>query len=240
MMDCAQYRRAKLANPHDDAPELARHLSQCAVCPAWTEKLLRFERKLERAVRVGPPGGATAPEASGRVLSFRGRHSRMPGGWLAMAASVLVGLVLAGGLWLAAPHASLAADVVGHMAEEPGAWTRTDVPVPAPELNAVLRHAHVRLRPEAGMVSYARSCAFRGHKVPHLVVQTAMGPVTVMVLVHESVAEPEPFDEQGYRGLIVPVPGHGSLAVLARNSEGDLAAVEQVAARVGNAIEWTG
>ena len=24
------------------------------------------------------------------------------------------------------------------------------------------------------------------------------------------------FDEQGYRGVIVPVPGHGSLAVLTR------------------------
>ena len=38
--------------------------------------------------------------------------------------------------------------------------------------------------------------------VPHLVVQTEMGPVTVMVLVHESVAKPVPFEEQGYRGVI--------------------------------------
>ena len=38
----------------------------------------------------------------------------------------------------------------------------------------------------AGLVSYANSCVFRGHHVPHLVVQTEAGPVTVMVLVHES------------------------------------------------------
>ncbi len=39
--------------------------------------------------------------------------------WLTMAASVLVAAGIAGGLWLAAPGASLAADVVSHMAEEP-------------------------------------------------------------------------------------------------------------------------
>ena len=157
-----------------------------------------------------------------------------------MAASVLVGLVLAGGLWIAAPHASLAAGVVAHMAGEPQAWTRTDMPVPSPELEFVLRNTHMRLRPDAGMVTYAQSCLFRGHRVPHLVVQTDMGPVTVMVLVHESVSKPTLFDEEGYRGVILPVAGHGSLAVLAKDQSGDLASVEKVAAQVQAAIEWTG
>ena len=65
----------------------------------------------------------------------------------------------------------------------------------------------LRLKPDAGVVSYASSCTFRGYKVPHLVVQTASGPVTVMVLVHEAVRHATQFDEQGYRGTIVPVPG---------------------------------
>ena len=78
----------------------------------------------------------------------------------------------------------------------------------------MLRDSHVRLAAGAGVVSYASSCAFRGHHVPHLVIQTESGPVTVMVLVHERVQKPVQFDEQGYRGVIVPVAGHGSLAVL--------------------------
>ena len=98
----------------------------------------------------------------------------------------------------------------------------------------------MRLRPDAGMVSYAQSCLFRGHHVPHLVVQTGMGPVTVMVLVHENVAAARMFDKGGYRGTIVPVPGHGSIAVLVKGDEGDLAQVESVAARVKDAIVWTG
>jgi hypothetical protein len=234
MIDCSQYRRAMLANPHDTEVELAAHRASCGECAAYTERLLRFEGKLERALRVQPPDAANV------VTALRPPRTPVPRKWLALAASVLLGAGIAGALWLAAPHTSLAADVVAHMAGEPQAWTRTDVPVPAPELDFVLRNAHMRLLPDAGLVSYAQSCLFRGHRVPHLVVQSGMGPVTVMVLVHESVSKPTPFDEHGYRGTLLPVAGHGSLAVLAKDQSGNLAAVESVASRVRAAIEWTG
>ena len=157
-----------------------------------------------------------------------------------MAASVLVALVVAGGLWLGAPKSSLAADVVTHMAGEPQAWRRTDVPVPMPALEDVLRNSRLRLGTGAGIVSYAASCEFRGHRVPHLVVQTESGPVTVMVLVHEHVHQSAQFDEQGYRGVIVPVAGHGSLAVLTHGPSTDMTTVEHIAARVLDSIVWTG
>jgi len=163
-----------------------------------------------------------------------------------MAASVLMALAVAGGLWLSAPGPSLAADVVTHMREEPQAWRRTDVPVPGSQLEHVLRDSHLRLvagtgtGAGAGVVSYASSCLFRGHHVPHLVMQTEAGPVTVMVLVHEHVSKPVQFDEQGYRGVIVPVAGHGSLAVLTRGPATDVKTIEAIAHRVLDSIVWTG
>jgi Protein of unknown function (DUF3379) len=226
MIGCAEFRKAVLADPHGDAPELAAHLASCPECPAYLQRLLRFEGRLERALRV---------DAGARSGSRRGHVHR---GWLAMAASVAAVLVVAGTLWVGAPHSSLAADVVAHMAGEPQAWKRTDVPVPAPDLDRVLGREHMRLDPRVGTVSYAQSCSFRGHTVPHLVVQTGMGPVTVMVLTHDTVSQPVPFDEEGYRGVIVPTPRHGSLAVLARGSDAHLAQVEQVAERVESAIVW--
>ncbi|MGD0503113.1 MAG: DUF3379 family protein [Steroidobacteraceae bacterium] len=236
MIDCSQYRRAMLANPHDPDAELAAHRDGCGECAAYTERLLRFEGKLGRALRVHPPDAVKG----GVVTALRPRRSPVVRKWLALAASVLLGVGIAGTLWLAAPHTSLAADVVAHMAGEPQAWTRTDVPVPTPELDFVLRNTHMRLRPDAGVVSYAQSCLFRGHHVPHLVVQTDMGPVTVMVLVHESVSKPTPFDEDGYRGVLLPVAGHGSIAVLAKDQSGNLHSVESLAARVRADIDWTG
>ncbi len=226
MTDCVHYRRAILANPRAADPVLRMHRESCPECSGFTDRLLRFELRLEHALRVNAPTEAT-------VWGMRR-------GWLAMAASVLIVLLVAAGLWLAAPHPTLAADVVAHMAGEPQAWARTDVPVPPAELTLVLRDAHMRLNPNAGTVSYASSCRFRGRMVPHLVVQTEMGPITVMVLVHESVGKPVAFEEQGYRGVILPVPGHGSLAVLGRGPDADLSAVEEIAARVQRAIVWTG
>jgi hypothetical protein len=241
MTDCAHYRRALLAQPHDADPALHEHLATCRDCTLFAERVLRFESELLRALRVEPltkePPRALAP-----VVPLRAKRSRGPlgfrAGWPAMAAAVLMAVVVAGGLWLGVPRASLAADVVTHMHEEPQAWRRTDEPVPGTALQSVLRDSHLRLASGAGVVSYAASCGFRGHRVPHLVIQTESGPVTVMVLVHEHAAKPVQFDEQGYRGVIVPVAGHGSLAVLTRGPA-DFGTIEQIERRVLDAIVWT-
>jgi Protein of unknown function (DUF3379) len=262
MMRCADYRRSMMVDPRDPDPQLREHRASCHDCQVYTERLLRFESRLDRALRVTVPAGATAAagttaagqkdadfheNSAASVVPLpmksppRARSAAMyRRGWWAMAASVLLAVVVAGALWLSVPGPSLAADVVTHMAGEPDAWRRTDVPVPSAELQGVLRDSHLHLATGAGMVSYASSCEFRGHRVPHLVIQTASGPVTVMVLVHEQAAKALRFDEGGYRGVIVPVPGHGSLAVLTRDSATDSAAVERIAARVLDSIVWTG
>jgi Protein of unknown function (DUF3379) len=256
MMRCADYRRSMMVDPRDPDPQLREHRETCDECRLYTERLLRFESRLDRALRVAVPAHTDAPAltdadfpgnsaASVTQLPAKSPPRARPSavyrrGWWAMAASVLLAVVVAGALWLSVPGPSLAADVVTHMAGEPDAWRRTDVPVPSPELQDVLRDSHLRLTAGAGMVSYASSCAFRGHRVPHLVIQTASGPVTVMVLVHEQAAKQQQFDEGGYRGVIVPVPGHGSLAVLTRDSATDSKAIERIAARVLDSIVWTG
>ena len=226
MMDCASYRRSVLADPHDEDPQLRAHRESCSDCREYTLRLLRFEGRLEHALRV-----TVAPVAAATGVPLRRAPVRRPGaldsvhrrrrrGWLAMAASVLIALIVAGGCGLGRPER---------------AWQRTSLPTwrknrkrglkPTyrcrPRTSTgVLQNTRMRLRPDAVMVSYASSCLFRGHRVPHLVVQTSMGPVTVMVLVHESVSKAVPFDEEGYRGVIVPVPGHGSLAVLVHRQAG--------------------
>jgi Protein of unknown function (DUF3379) len=246
MMDCAHFRRSMLADPRDPDAQLREHRESCHDCNLFSERLLRFESRLERALRVALPPEVPLPTGvplpADNVVPLRARSPRAVHrkGWLAMAASVLLAVVVAGGLWLSAPGPSLAADVVTHMREEPQAWRRTDVPVQGSRLETVLRDSHLRLGTGSGIVSYANSCDFRGHQVPHLVVQTESGPVTVMVLIHEQVPKPVQFDEQGYRGVIVPVAGHGSLAVLTRGSATDLQTIEGIARRVLDSIIWTG
>jgi hypothetical protein len=68
--------------------------------------------------------------------------------------------------------------------------------------------------------------------VPHLVVRTADGPVTILVLPHENIRERIVFSEGGYRGVLVPT-ARGSLAVLARDGRDVDAVVAQATAAVG-------
>jgi hypothetical protein len=220
MMDHDTYRRALLSDPRSEDAGMRQHRDTCAQCAAYTMRLLQFETRLERALQL-------QIDAPARLSPRR----------FALAASVLLALLIAGALWLAVPRNSLAAAVVGHMAGEPNAWN-TRTAVPDPELDSVLNNANMRLRASAGVVSYANGCEFRGHVVPHLVVQTAQGPVTVMVLVHEQVGKQVQFDEHGYRGVIVPVPGHGSLALLMRAPDASVD-VDGIAAQVRNAIVWS-
>ncbi len=242
MMNCGRYRSALLADPHDDHPELLDHVKSCRECALYTHRLKGFENRLQRAFRVRLPARAPgndaalfAPTVATRAHRRRGPRRR---GMLAAAAAVLLVLSLAGGLWLGAPGRSLAAEVVGHMAGEPAAWVRTDQAVPPAGLDRVLAASHLALKSDAGLVSYANSCVFRGHRVPHLVVQTGAGPVTVMVLPEESMRRSVRFDEQGYRGIIVPVPGHGSVAVLERGNAIDEQTMDEVLQRVVGALDW--
>ena len=82
-------------------------------------------------------------------------------------------------------------------------------------------------------IVYAQSCWFRGHYVPHLVVETTHGPVTVLILRHEQVQARDDFREGGMTGVIVPA-GDGSIAVLARGR----AQVGDVAAELRDEVHW--
>jgi hypothetical protein len=237
MMDHEAYRRALLSDPRRQDAEMLRHREVCEQCAAYSDRLQKFESRLERAlqleIRPLGEGSRQGPFKQGRSRLGRATPARF-----ALAASVLVALFVAGAVWLAVPRTSLAAAVVAHMADEPDAWN-TRAPIPDPALTSVLENAGMQLSADAGVVSYASSCEFRGYVVPHLVVQSAHGPVTVMVLVHESVGKQVQFDEHGYRGVIVPVAGHGSMALLMRGPDAHIEDVEGIAARVRNAIVWS-
>jgi len=251
MIDCKEYRRQMLADPTRSGEAALGHRETCAACRDFTLRLLKFEGRLARALQlpVAPQqAGLDAPPRENNVLPLRprttpggpARHDRTRRSRFALAASVMLAAGIGGALWLGLPRSSLAGDVALHMAGEPDAWRQTDAPAPSAKLKAVLDAAGLRLRPEAGLVSYAESCEFHQHRVPHFVVQTDAGPMTAMVLIHDQVPREQRFEELGYRGVILPVPGHGSMAVLTKGGAVDTAAVERVAARLLAALDWNG
>jgi len=231
-MDCLQFRRAVGADPQHLEPEARAHAAECPQCAGYLRDMLELDTRVLAALRVpvsGPAGGAGETARQRGLAGVPGFDRRR---LLALAASIVAGVLIGTLLWVGQPRESLAQDLVEHLGHEPQALVATG-PADRDVVARVLERGGIRLRPDGELVSYANSCPFRGHVVPHLVVQTDAGPVTVMVLRNEKTDAPVSFDEQGYAGRIVPA-GPGSIAVIGAAG----ADLEQVAARVLDAVEW--
>lgn len=226
-MNCQEFRAVIGADPRQSNADVEAHAAACAECALWRRDMLRMDDVLRRALTIDI-ADAGATRAAPPLHAWRG--------W-AMAAGAACATLVAGLLWFAIPRTSLADEVVAHMSEEPAAWARTDIAADPSKVARVLSQAGVRVSAGAGagLLTYANSCWFRGHFVPHLVFQTAEGPVTVMVLTTEHVEAPVAFDEEGYRGVLLPAQ-RGALAILARGA----APPGEVTARVQAAMDYAG
>jgi hypothetical protein len=232
-MDCKQFRQTLLAEPRSADTEFVQHRDSCHVCSGFAAQVTEFEGKLARALAIDVK---TLVRQSASNAAAQRPAQIVPRRRLALAASVLLGIGVGTILWLAKPAPSLAAALVEHMSHEPGSWAASAADVSAETLAEVLKADRLRLRPAGGEVRYARVCGFRGHNVPHLVVQQDGVPVTVMILTHESVSRPTPFTEGGYRGIIEPAP-RGSVAVIARSGDG-IEVAQAAAAVVRSLSGW--
>ena len=223
------------AEPHA-APnlELAEHLATCAECAQFQSEMIVLDGNIRRALEHGPLTGTPTPVDSVTQISNAraARPAKPPSVWSgwALAASVAVASVLV--MWALRPGDTLARELVTHVEYESDSWS-SDRVVPPATVNDILAKAGVALDMGSDKVMYARRCFFRGHVVPHLVVSTSRGPVTVLVLPHEKVRERMNFHEDGMTGVITPAP-HGSIAILALGSE----SIDAVAQEVQQSVHW--
>jgi hypothetical protein len=189
------------------------------------------------AVKVLPADVTQPIPVSAKVIPIAGARTgrNKPAstwsGW-ALAASILVASVATLAIWALHPTDTLAHDVVRHLEHEPKSWSSTQ-PVSTEALNEILHKAGVTLDANSDKVMYARTCPFRGHEVPHLVVSTPHGNVTVLVLRYENVKSRQSFHDDGMTGVITPAP-HGSIAVLAQGNDN----IDAVAAQVQQSVRW--
>lgn len=228
-MDCLEFRRLAGADPQHPAAAVLAHAADCPRCAGYLRQTLDLDRHILAALSV-PVVPPIPGRATGAAAAVKGLGRRR---WYALAASIVAGVLVGSLLWVGGPRNSLAQDVLAHMDHEPEAFVVTTTPADDAVLGRVLERGGIRLRPEVGTVSYANSCRFRGRTVPHLVVQTDGGPVTVMVLRHERSDAPVHFAEHGYSGTIVPA-GPGSIAVIG----GPGTDLEQITDRVLAAVDW--
>ena len=215
-MSCEQARLTIGADPEGSAPELERHLQECESCRQFRAEMRTLEAHIRRALERPPESARTA------------RFTWRP---LALAASVLLAMLTVLAVWLLRPSDTLAREVVAHVQQEPESWLAQQH-VDAQSIDTALRGAGVKLDITSDRISYAQSCWFRDHYVPHLVVQTAEGPVTVIILRSQHVSGRRTFHEAGMSGVIVPAP-QGSIAVVTRGAN-----LTAAAAQMQQDVHW--
>jgi hypothetical protein len=220
-MSCEDARLLIGADPEGAARELEEHLRGCADCRAFLEEMRALNAGIRRAL-VEPPNFSVP------------RPARLRPAWreYALAASVTLAMAVGLGVWLLRPSDSLAREVVAHVKGEPDSWLST-LHVSAGAIDHALHSSGVGLDLTSDRIVYAQSCWFRGHYVPHLVVETNRGPATVLILRHEQVKAPDEFREDGMSGVIVPA-GDGSIAVVTRGK----GRVDDVAGELRQQVHW--
>ncbi len=86
----------------------------------------------------------------------------------------------------------------------------------------------------AGLITYAQSCKINGRDVPHLVIQGERGPVTILLMPHEMVAEPQLVNGESVNGVILPV-GDGSIAIFGEREE----PLDKIEKRILDSVTWS-
>ena len=241
-MNHEEFRLAAGANPLHLSDEHAAHAAGCADCSRYHAELLALEARLGAALAIrvpaAPPVVRAAPVAPiapvapvTPITAGRTAAAKRPRIWqYGLAASLAVATAVSALLFFGYSQQSLAHAVAMHADGEPQSF-QTAAPEDPAALSRVMATLGLELLPGGPTVSYARNCVLRGHTVAHLVVQTSLGPVVVLVLTHEQVASRRTFADRGYHGVIEPAP-QGSLAVLGAGGQGIVAVVAALHARL--------
>ena len=171
----------------------------------------------------------------GKVSTLPVRKRSLKPFWFAVAATVVLAASISlrmSGLFVT--YESLADEVLAHLDHEPGALRVTDVPVSDEQLLRAVPATLAVFNRDDSLVTYAQPCVINGKKAPHLVIQGRYGPITIILMPGEKVAEATPLDGENVKGIILPV-GDGSIAIVTDREE----ELEPIQKDIVNSITWT-
>ncbi|MGB5630811.1 MAG: DUF3379 family protein [Woeseiaceae bacterium] len=183
------------------------------------------ELRMPELPDVDAPGATPLPQ----------RKRSMKPVWFAIAASVVLATSISvrmSGVFES--HESLADAVLAHIDHEPDALRVSDIVVSDDRLARAVPASLAVYERGDFLITYAKPCVINGNSVPHLVVQGKYGPITILLMRDEKLAEVTPIDGDNVKGVILPV-GDGSIAIVGGRDE----PLEAIRKNVLNSVTWT-
>ena len=232
-MNCDEFKQAVAADPSFDGA--ATHASECATCSAYQAEMLAFDQKIARAMTLDAPE-FKMPELpridTENVVTLPVRKTAPV--WFAVAATVVIAAVVGVRmLGTDIQHGSRASRIIARIDHEPYGLRVTDLAISDQLLQGVVPDDVAEIDRSVGLVTYAQSCEINDNDVPHLVVQGEFGPVTILLMPEERVAEASTFDGENINGIILPV-GDGSIAIVGSRDE----RLDKIQERVVDSVTW--
>lgn len=222
-MNCLDFRRVILVNPRQLNAGAQAHTLECVACRAFLERQREMDSELFGALQVSPPDGF-----ADRILVARGLRPAARNRWLAMAATV----VLAVGVGLVVrPYFGdpIGREAIAHYFHEPEALTVAQA-IGSDMLPAMLAQQGMKMVQTLGQVTYSQLCPMGSQKAQHLVVRTATGPVTLLLMSEDAGGRSRSVTERdGMTAITIPA-ARGTIAIVAASLPQALA-VEKALAR---------
>jgi hypothetical protein len=235
-MKCTEFQTRLMQEPACTEEAFLQHVSDCDSCRESYDQAMGFEALLLDAMEVDTPdeladrvlravNGGDGPVAS--AGNFR----------LMMAASFMLLFLVAG--WMGfqwgggVAYAEKLPQVVSqHIAKERHHLQSQGQISDASVAQLFARFGAV-MRTSMGEVVFAEACWIRYQHGMHLILREASGPVTLMFMPGEDIAQEQDLVWEQSRGLIVPTD-YGSLAIIASSPE----TADQIRRRVDGALMW--
>ena len=201
------------------------------------KKMQALDLRIARALQIDVPPLVMPelPDVDDKVAALPVRRRSKAPLWFAVAATVVLGLSIA--LRMSSffvEYDSQADEVLAHLDHEPRSLVVTDVPVSDRRLQRAVPASMAVFDRDETLITYANPCIINGKRVPHLVVQGQHGPITILLMPEEKVAEKTPLDGATVHGVILPV-GEGSIAIIGPREE----SLEPIQENVRASLTWT-
>lgn len=231
-MNCIEFRHICLVEPESQDNDYRRHQQNCRRCAEYVASVIRGDKHVEQALRIDVPDNLASriilrqSIVSGRVQQSRVRRV------YALAASVLLAIGLAGGWLIMNDVPEVDRAVAARISAVPAAGVVKDR-ISDAELVRVIRTVGGELSGEIGNVYYASIYYVRDHQCGQLVVQGAVGPVTILLMPGVYIEGARDLQSKKFKGIVVPTT-NGSMAIVGEPGE-PLHEVEQ---RMRSAVTW--
>ncbi len=220
-MNCFEFRRLILADPRRRTEEQSEHMAHCASCAALAKEIEGFDSAIHDAASVPVPDGLAE-----RVLLRRTMSRSARAGMWALAASVVVAVGI-GAYFYAGPgpededlivaaaqlgerHPAVAA--INYVVDHESRLLRETPVLDTAVVRQALAHLGLKL-PDSVSMRYLGNCPVPGGVGEHVVLETAFGHVTLILVPNQPIAPRVIVADRKMTALAAPVRTGGYILV---------------------------